>query len=461
MNINHLHDLTRRSFLKRGALLSLSGALSPWSLQLSLLADAAAAETASDDYKALVCIFLNGGNDYANTIIPVDNTHYQQYTAVRTTLSIAQENLLNTQLSTSIPLADGLQFALAPELAPLKSIWENGHLAVQLNVGPLIVPTTITQYKTKAVPLPPKLFSHNDQTSIWQSGMPEGAVSGWGGRIGDLLESNNSKSTFTSISANRNAVFLSGQNISQYQISTSGAVPIKGIVNPLFGSTACQAALKTLTTQSYPHLFANEYAQITRNSINSQAQINSSINAVQIATVFDTTNSLATQLQIVAKIIAAHSSLGTKRQVFMVSLDGFDNHDNLLQNHPILLGKLASAMKSFYDATVELGLEQNITTFTSSEFGRTLTVNTNGSDHGWGNHHFVMGGAVLGKKFYGKAPQLANGGNDDVGQGRLLPTTSVDQYAATFARWMGVSDSNLETILPNIGNFANRGMGFV
>ncbi|HES77206.1 MAG TPA: DUF1501 domain-containing protein, partial [bacterium] len=197
MNINHLPDMARRAFLKRSAALGITGALAPWAMQLSMLGEAAAAQTTADDYKALVCVFFSGGNDYANTLVPFDTAHYNAYAGIRPTLATARDQLAATALSSVNPLADGLQFALAPELAPLKSIWDAQHLAIQLNVGPLIVPTTVAQYNAQSVPLPPKLFSHNDQTSLWQSGLTEGATSGWGGRMGDLLLASNSSSVFT------------------------------------------------------------------------------------------------------------------------------------------------------------------------------------------------------------------------------------------------------------------------
>ncbi len=462
MNINHLPDMARRAFLKRSAALGITSALAPWALQLSMLGEAAAAQSASDDYKALVCVFFSGGNDYANTLVPVDNAHYAQYAALRSNIATAQDRLFGTTLNPLSPLADGLQFALAPELAPLKPIWDAQHLAVQLNVGPLVVPTTVTQYNAKSVPLPPKLFSHNDQTSLWQSGLTEGAASGWGGRMGDLLLASNSSSVFTCISASGNAAFLSGQTVAQYQISASGAIPINGISNALYGSAICQNALRSLITQGDADVFEDEYSRVVRRSIDAQAQVATGLAGVPpLNTPFDNANNLAMQLKIVAQLIAARSALGARRQVFLVSLGGFDLHDSLLANHPGLLSNIANAMRAFYDATVELGVAQNVTTFTASDFGRTLSSNGDGSDHGWGSHHFVMGGAVKGQQFYGSAPAIAVNGPDDVGQGRLLPTTSVDQYAATFARWMGIPDSEMAWVMPNIGNFASSNLGFV
>lgn len=462
MKINHLPDMARRAFLQRSAALGISGALAPWAMQLSLLGEAAAAEAPEDDYKALVCIFLNGGNDYANTLPPVDAAHYAQYAAIRSSLAIERERLLATTLNPINPLADGLQFALAPELAPLKPLWEAHKIAVQLNVGPLIMPTSLAEYRANSVPLPPKLFSHNDQSSLWQSGLSEGAHSGWGGRMGDLLLASNRESMFTCISAAGNAVFLSGKHASQYQTNTTGAIPIHAIQRPLYGSTACRDALRSMITQPGAHPFEQEYARVVQRSIHAQVQLDRGLDSTPpLVTPFDEDNKLAMQLKIVARLIGARKALGNKRQVFLVSLNGFDLHDDLLEQHPALMATLAQAMRAFYDATVELGMAQNVTTFTASDFGRTLSSNGDGSDHGWGGHHFVMGGAVKGRQFYGSAPAIAINGSDDVGQGRLLPTTSVDQYAATFANWMGVNNSELGRLMPNIGNFANKNIGFV
>ncbi|MDD2893139.1 MAG: DUF1501 domain-containing protein [Halothiobacillaceae bacterium] len=465
MKINHLPDMARRAFLQRSAALGITGTLAPWALQLSMLGEASAAVSAgthADDYKALVCIFLNGGNDNANTLVPVDIAHYDAYAAIRSSLATGRDQLLNTALTSIKPLADGLQFALAPELAPLKPLWDARHLAVQLNVGSLIVPTSVAQFKSASVPLPPKLFSHNDQTSLWQSGMTEGARSGWGGRMGDLLLASNRDSVFTCISTSGNAIFLSGKKASQYQINPAGAIPIRGIRNKLYGSEACQAALQNLITQPSANIFGNEYAHVVRRSVDTQTKVASSLaGQPALKTHFDKTNPLAKQLEIVARLIGARASLGAKRQVFLVSLNGFDTHDNLLDNHPTLLANIANAMRSFYDATVELGVAQNVTTFTASDFGRTFTSNGDGSDHGWGSHHFVMGGAVKGQQFYGTAPAIAVNGPDDVGQGRLLPTTSVDQYAASFASWMGIPSSEMAWVMPNIGNFSGSNLGFV
>jgi uncharacterized protein (DUF1501 family) len=307
--------------------------------------------------------------------------------------------------------------------------------------------------------LPPKLFSHNDQQSIWQSSSPEGSTIGWGGNIGDLALSGNANSLFTCINVSGNAVFLSGDSALAYQVSTGGAVAINAVKNSVYGSSAVKTALAGLIQQPRTHTLENEYNRVTARAVGSEAQISNGLAGSTVATVFPSGNSLADQLKMVARLIGARNTLGAKRQVFMVSIGGFDLHDNLISQHPGLLGKVSDAMTAFYNATVELGVASKVTAFTASDFGRTLASNGDGSDHGWGSHHFMVGGAVKGQAFYGTPPpvSVANTGavQDQwhVGQGRLLPTTSVDQYAATLASWFGVADSELAGILPNLRHF--------
>ena len=453
---------SRRAFLRRSGALSLAGAASPWALNLATLAEAAAAGVASpDDYKALVCVFLYGGNDHANTLLPYDLASHNAYSKIRGSIALPRDSLAATALLPSLALPGGRQMALAPTLAPLKPLFDAGQLAVLLNVGTLIQPTTLAQYKAASVPLPPKLFSHNDQQSVWQSSRPEGATSGWGGRIGDLFMASNAQSTFTCVNVSGNAVFMSGQAAVQYQVASSGSVALRGIAAPLFGSSACSDVLRTLVTAPRSHLMQAEHARIMARAIAAHASLGSALAAAPLATVFDATNPLALQLGMVARLIAARSPLGARRQVFFVSMGGFDNHDFLPDEHPGLLAQVAGAMKSFYDATVELGVAQQVTSFTASDFGRTLASNGDGSDHGWGSHHLVLGGAVAGGRFHGVLPEMSVNGADDVGQGRLLPTTAVDQLAATLASWMGVSDSNLALVVPNIGHYSVRNLGLM
>ncbi|MDQ1919774.1 DUF1501 domain-containing protein [Massilia pseudoviolaceinigra] len=459
-------NASRRAFLQRASALSVAGVAAPWAINVAAMAEASAAT--ATDYKALVCVFLYGGNDYANTVTPYDPDSHAKYQSFRPNFAHSRAALAATALNPTVVPVDSAgfqhQYALAPALAPLVPLFNDGKLAVMLNVGNLVQPTTKLQFTNKSGRLPPKLFSHNDQQSVFQSSSPEGATSGWGGRIGDLFQASNTHSTFTCINVSNNAVFLSGNTAVQYQVSTSGSVPLAGLKNPLFGSASSSAALRTLMTQQRTHMLENEYNRIGKRSIEANEVLTGALSSTPAPkTAFPTANNLGDQLKLVARMIAAGPTLGAKRQVFFVSMGGFDTHDGMLTNHPALMTKLGDAMAAFYAATVELGVAEKVTTFTASDFGRTMAGNADGSDHGWGSMHFVMGGAVKGKRFYGTAPVVANGGPDDVGQGRLLPTTSVDQFAATMGAWLGVSNSELLALLPNLGNYnaSTRNLGFV
>ena len=458
----------RRAFLRRSAQLAISGTALPFALNLAAIGEAAAFD--ATDYKALVCVFLYGGNDYANTVITYDDASYNLYSTVRSGgagqtaggIAIAKSALTPTLLNPTTPLAGGRQYALHPAMTGLANLFNSGRAAVQLNVGPLVVPLTRAQYSSSDrvnFPLPPKLFSHNDQQSIWQSSSPEGSTMGWGGNIGDLALSSNGNSLFTCINVTGNAVFLSGDSALSYQVSPSGAVAINAVKNNVYGSSAVKTALAGLVQQPRTHVLENEYNRVTARAIGAEAQITGGLSGVTLGTVFPTGNSLADQLKMVARLIGARGALGAKRQVFLVSLGGFDLHDNLISLQPGLLGRVSDAMTAFYNATVELGVASQVTAFTASDFGRTLTSNGDGSDHGWGSHHFMVGGAVKGAAFYGTPPPVSvantTAAQDQwhVGQGRLLPSTSVDQYAATLANWFGVADSELAGILPNLRHF--------
>ena len=451
---------SRREFLKRASAVSMTGVAAPWALNLAAMGEAAAA--AATDYKALVCVFLYGGNDYANTVVPYDLASHTAYKNQRAAIAIDRATLGGTVLNPSAALPGGRQYALAPELAPLVPLFDAGQMAVMLNVGTLVQPTTKLQFTNKSAPLPPKLFSHNDQQSVWQSSAPEGSRSGWGGRMGDLFAAGNGNATFTCVSVAGNAVFLSGQSAVQYQVTTNGSVPLNALKMPLFGSQACSDALKKLVTAPGTHLFETEHARVMKRSIEADAELTSALaGTTALRTVFPTGNTLASQLAMVARMISARTALTAKRQVFFVSLGGFDTHDGILTEHPALMATVGQALAAFQAATVELGVANSVTAFTASDFGRTLTTDGDGSDHGWGSMHFVLGGAVKGKAFYGAAPVIANNGPDDVGQGRLLPTMAVDQFAATLANWFGVSSTDAVSVLPNIGNYSVRDVGFM
>ena len=462
----HHQPLARRAFLQRVGQLGVAGVATPWALNLAAMGEAAA--FTANDYRALVCVFLYGGNDHGNTLIPYDAAGHAEYAKVRGALAIGRAELNAVQLAPV--LQGGRQFALAPSLSALKPFFDAGKMAVQLNGGPLVQPTTLAQYNARAVPLPPKLFSHNDQQSVWQSAAAEGAVRGWGGAMGDLALAANGQSLFTCMSVTGNAVFLAGRDAVSYQIGPKGAIAINGVVTePLYDSPACRDALRTLITQSRPHVLENEYNRITTRSIDAQKTLTGALAGTpnfdallpDVDAASGQKRALNRQLKMVARLIAAGRGMGIKRQVFMVSLGGFDTHDNLKERHPALLRQVGDAMAGFQRSIDSMGVGAGVTTFTASEFGRTLSSNGDGSDHGWGAHHLVLGGAVKGGAYYGNAPQIALGGPEDTGQGRLLPTTSVDQFAATLGRWFGVSDTELALVAPNIANFSTRNIGFL
>jgi uncharacterized protein (DUF1501 family) len=501
---------SRRAFLKRAGQLAFTGAALPTAINLAALGEAAAFN-AGNDYKALVCVFLYGGSDYANTLIPADAASYAAYQTIRgTTGSTLQNGIalgrtaetinsvnfpgINSSLLTPIaggePLSaigqTGLQYALHPSMTGMKSLFDTQKAAVLLNCGPLVVPLSKINYNSSnrtQFPLPPKLFSHNDQQSIWQSSSPEGSTIGWGGNIGDLaLSSNGNNSLFTCISVTGNAVFLSGDNALSYQVGRNGAVKINAVGSPYNFGAVGTTINQLISPTGRTNILEREYGTITTRAVGAENAITTAIDGTKAVNNvypapynnFPANNSLADQLRMVARLIAARNSLGTKRQVFMVSLGGFDSHDNLMSDHARNMDRVSSAMKAFHDAMVTLNISDKVTAFTATDFGRTLSSNGDGSDHGWGSHQFIVGGAVNGGKFYGYAPPVSvsdTSAPDDqwhVRQGRLLPSTGVDQYAATLAKWFGVSDTELvgtvgqnyrDSILPFLHNFGGTANG--
>ncbi|MGO4377778.1 DUF1501 domain-containing protein [Pseudoduganella sp. RAF19] len=468
-------QFSRRRFL--GALLSAAGtSAAPFAMNLAAMAPAAAA---TSDYKALVCIFLHGGNDHYNTVLATDPSSWNAYNSLRNTGDASSIHLASVgQGSGVLPITpatvqSGRSFALHPQLGSLKNLFENGRAAVVANVGTLLAPTTLAQYKSD-VNLPPKLFSHNDQQSMWQSCQPEGASFGWGGRMGDLLASSNSNTTFTCISAAGNAVFVSGRQIRQYQISNAGAVPVNHIDDYMFGTWSNPT--RAIITAGSGNMFAQEYANVMKRSLDNQATLSSGMaksgaGGVPVPSMFSNpktgaadVNPLAIQLQTVARVIAGRGTLGARRQVFFVSIGGFDTHDGQRVNHAVLMAKLNHAL-AWFDSTLSnlMGsdMRNSVTTFTTSDFGRTLTSNGDGTDHGWGSHHFVVGGAVRGNNIYGSFPTIGLNHSLDVGQGALLPTISVEQYGATLGRWFGLSDANLADVFPTLYRYSNQNLGFM
>jgi len=458
-------NASRRRFLATTSRLSLAGAATPWAVNLAAISTAAA-QSLPTDYKALVCIFMYGGNDHSNTVVPYDNAGYALYAQGRTNLALTQATLLPLATPTN-PSMVGRQVALRAELAPLKSMYDAGRAAVLANVGTLVVPTSMVQYRARSVPLPPSLFSHNDQQSVWQTynGRREGARIGWGGKMGDLFAAANQFQNFTCVSASGAAVLLSGQTTVQMQVGNNGGVAINGVNGTtLFGSASGPTTARRLMTEDRTNLYEKDYNAIVKRSTDAAQTLNTALAAFP-ANVAPFSNlpvtGLGNQLRNVARMIAARTALGAHRQVFHVSIGGFDQHSGLVGGHGGRMTELAGAMAAFYQATADLGIASSVTTFTASDFGRTLDSNGDGSDHGWGAHHFVAGGAVRGGELYGTWPDTVLRGPNDVGRGNLLPTTSVIEYAATLATWFGVPATNLIDVLPNAVNFPQPNLGFM
>jgi uncharacterized protein (DUF1501 family) len=467
-------DPSRRRFLRTASALSTMVPVAGSGLALNLATLGTAAAQSASDYKALICVFLYGGCDYANTVLATDPTSWAGYLAARNippdpvALDLPGAGTARAVLplahNNAAGLNSGREIAVHPNLAGFKSLFDAGRGAVVSNVGPLVVPLTKAQYNDRSTPKPPALFSHNDQQSTWMAFAPEGARVGWGGRMGDLFAASNGDPVFTCISASGNSVFLSGEQVIQYQVGGNGPVGINGINGSVFGSGGASTALRGIVTESRSHLMEREINRVTQRSIEAGQHMsdamaltpNASLPALPAAGA-----GLASQLRTVARIIAGQSLTGARRQVFMVGMGGFDNHDNLNGSLVGTMTTLANGFQWLDQAMTQLGLADKVTAFTASDFGRTLTSNGDGSDHGWGSHHYVVGAAVRGKDVYGRFPAIGVGTDDEVGQGRLLPAVSVDQYAATLGKWFGLSDAQLLDILPNLKNFSNHDLGFM
>ncbi len=451
--------MQRRDFLKSSVCASI-GALSASGLLFDLQKVMAATDLSANfnDYKALVCIFLYGGNDSDNMLIP-RGTGYTSYAQQRTNLAVPENTLLPLNPITS----DGREWAFNPQFAEMQNLFQQGKLAVLGNVGPLSVPTTKTQYENQTVPLPPNLFSHNDQQIHWQTSIPDvPTTTGWGGRMSDLLRSSNGIwQNFTSISIGGANTIGVGVDTPIYHVSTQGSIGLDWYDdNPNTTDIKSQAINQILALNS-ENEYENEIRDIEKRSIESNRTLRTALQSTPpLTTVFPDTH-LGRQLKMIARLISARNNLTLQRQIFFCEMGGFDTHNEQLNTQPTLLRELSQAMGAFYNATVEIGIPDKVTSFTASDFGRTFRSNGNGSDHGWGAHHLIMGGDVRGRMIYGNVPVLQIGGPNDSGDGRWIPTTSVDEYAATLARWFGASTGNLTTILPNLGRFASSNLGFM
>lgn len=447
---------SRRDFLKDSLCASL-GATAAAGL-LSNLSLTAAATPQSGDYKALVCIFMFGGNDGDNTIIPYSQSDYTEYARARSILALPRASLLPVTPNTR----DGRDFAFHPSLPELQALFAQKKLALVANVGPLLAPVTKDQYRSRSVPLPPQLFSHNDQQVHWQTSWPnEVAKTGWGGRLADAINSLNSNAQLSmSVSLAGTNVFQTGSQVFPYMVSSQGVVSL-WYYNEVWGNPGT-IVTKAFLDAEYNNLLEKTYGSIFKRAIDNAQRLGQVLEAAPtINTVFPADNDLAEQLKMVARLISVRNQLGLRRQVFFCSIDGFDTHGEQLNTQAMLLRELSQAMQAFYQATVELGVAEQVTSFTSSDFGRTYLSNGKGSDHGWGGHHFVMGGSVRGGDIYGSIPVLRVNGPDDAGEGRWIPTIATDEYAATLAQWFGVSPGDLPDVFPNINRFARNNLGFL
>jgi uncharacterized protein (DUF1501 family) len=463
-------DHSRRQFMKTASYAAMTGvSVSPTLHSMrALAAMTGQTASASSDYRALVCVYLQGGNDGHGTLIATDSDSFSAFTQAR---SGAQG--LAYPLSTLLPIVpttaqSGHTFALNPNLVGIQNLFNAGRAALVANTGTLVAPVTKDEWNAGTAQLPRSLFSHFDQTNAWEAIAADGANRGWGGRMADLFESMNSNTSFTCISTSGTTLFLSGQTAFQLRVSAAGALAANGLTNPLFGSAQGTAALQSIISADDANLFAKEYAVIVRRSLAAQAALAAAMapagptgvpNPTQFldpATGKLTDNSFATSLQTVARVIAGRTALGVSRQVFFVELGGFDTHDTQAKRLSTLLSQLGAGFEYFDQLMTTAGLGSNVTLFTVSDFGRTLTANSDGTDHGWGSHHIVAGGGVAGQNIYGQYPVVGANQANDVGAGRLIPTTAVEQYGGTLGRWMGLSDGQVREVFPNFGNFGSN-----
>jgi uncharacterized protein (DUF1501 family) len=450
--------LDRRAFLKAATQGAFAVTAVPTLGQLSQWTEFALGNTpARGPYKALVCLYLAGGHDSFNMLVPRSGADYTAYATTRDVLAVPSASVLPlTPITVS-----GRDFGLHPSASALQTLFAAGKLAFVANVGTLVQPITKAQYQSGSVQKPKNLFSHSDQTTLWnaQSALPT-TPHGWAGRMADfVLPLNNSSPLSPAITLAGSTRLLRGQTVAPYAMTTSGTVTLSGTS----GTDGARrlAALQNVLAQSHGHVMERAFADVREEAMALDGQIRNALTAAPaLATVFPDT-SLGRQLRMVARMIGIRTTLGVQRQVFFVRLDGFDTHDNQVTFLPTLLSTLGAAVAAFQAAMAELATEPDVTLFTMSEFGRTLTTNGRGTDHGWGGVQFVQGGAVRGRDIYGTMPNYTLGGPDDAGSGRIIPTLAVDQYAATLATWFGVAPGDLATVFPRLAQFSSSNLGFL
>jgi uncharacterized protein (DUF1501 family) len=454
-------EFNRRKFLRAAAAGGVAYAFGR--VPDTVLAQTISANAAFSDYKALVCVFLFGGNDSWNMVVPRSDAEYAAYLTSRQSLAVEKASLLAIN-----PLvSDGAQYGFHSSMAGMQQLFEASRCAIVANVGPLLEPTTKAQYTAKSVALPPQLFSHNDQQDQWHTLKgKKTSKTGWAGRIADVLASSTSGQQLAlNVSLAGQTMFQAGEQAIPYTMGASGPVTFSGFPPNPQSTNALQIARRqaflNVANGTYDTVYARGYADVQKRAVQFAISVNEALAAAPTLTTTFPTSNLATQLRTVARLIAVRDRLQMNRQIFFVSTGGFDTHDNQVDDQPGLIGGVSAAIKAFFDATVELGISQSVTTFTQSDFGRTLTSNGDGSDHAWGGVQLVVGDAVRGRTFYGAYPSLALGGPVDVGGGRMIPAVSSDQYAGTLAKWFGLTDEQLLTVAPSLANFPQKDLGFM
>lgn len=412
---------------------------------------------AADDYKALVCLFMYGGNDANNMVIPLDAGDFGRYTQARGPLALPMDQLLPVA-----PVNTGGQsYGLHPAMTDIQNLFNQGQAAVVANVGPLAEPTTKAQYDARSVELPPNLMSHSDQQGLWQSAISDGAArTGWAGRVGDLMQSMNSNRGATCLSMSGNNIWQNGTSLTSYKVSPSGNFGFDFYEEN--SNDSLSVSVGDMLRSQRGHLFESEWLSVIDRALENQRVMADAISGEQFDGVFPGTG-LGRQLGMAARLIAARNTLGMRRQTFFVTIGGFDTHgDDQLPRQQSLLGQISQAVSAFYEATVSLGVADKVTLFTASDFNRNLRSNGQGSDHAWGSHHFVVGGAVQGSAVYGAFPDMVLGGQDDArDSGIWIPTTATEQMAGTMASWLGVTPTEMATVMPNLDRFATPDLGFL
>ncbi|PHS18884.1 MAG: hypothetical protein COA86_06865 [Kangiella sp.] len=450
----------RRSFIKK-SILSTVGSAS-WMAtnnQFGLVSSALATSSSkAGENKSLVCLFLLGGNDSFNMVIPSSDAGHATYSATRQNMAIAKDTLLS--ISPSNDLAE--TYGLNPALEPIHSMFEQQKIAFVNNVGALIQPVTKAEILLGNTPLPPQLFSHNDQQRHWQTAWPQQSQkTGWAGRMADLMADTSTQLSMN-VSMFGTNTMQTGFNSTAYTMSSEGA-PLMAALSPgVEDGNESRLALIQRLTQDATHPMQKAYGNtISRASDLAQLVNDALVDAPEMKSFFTNVNSVSDELAMIAQMIAVEKQLPQEKQIYFVGVGGWDTHDNQIVAHANALTNLTQAMSDFNDALASINKDSEVTTFTMSEFGRTLTSNGDGTDHGWGGVQMVMGGAVNGGQFYGQLPDLTLNSDDDIADGRMIPTTSMDQYVATIAKWFGLSDSELLDIFPNLVNFENRNLGFM